>query len=417
MSSTAIRLAAGDATQVKYVGGMVSMVKAEDGENGQRIFTFRATTDAIDRDGEIVTTDGWDFAAYERNPVILDCHDYRSGTRALVGRAIPPLRRVDNGWEVDVVFAPTEDGERVQTLVEYGFLKAVSVGFAPKKIERSKDQPAKHVEKELLEISVVPIPSNREALRVAGLSPMQEAGWWDGNSRSLATILNPQSTWTTASIPEFVRARGVETVGRDGKAIDFDQAMAQTDLTERKWEMYHALCNALHSIVEDPDLDDEGKLAAADKALDQYHAAMLAVIKAALALPGGGETVMDTAEVPETKAGRELSSKNQALIKTACDELRKAADMLKAVDGRLAGMVDAPAEDDAGKDGAPNQEPPAEQPVDVGEPQEKTAEQDGAETPTDEAQEEISEPASKDVDALADVVSAFAALVKGGTNG
>lgn len=145
------------------------------GEGGQSMYTFRATTEAIDRQGEIVTLDGWDFSNFEANPVILDSHNYW-GIENIVGRAVPPLRLVEGAWEVDVVFNGTPRGKLAQQLVDEGNLRAVSVGF--NSLERTggygTKEPMKHLKKELLEVSVVPVPANQEAVRVRGLGDSLE---------------------------------------------------------------------------------------------------------------------------------------------------------------------------------------------------------------------------------------------------
>lgn len=255
MSSTALVARAEQVT--KYIGGTISVVKAIEGSNGRKVFTFLATSETVDRDGEIVTAEGWCFAAFDRNPVILDGHNYYSGCKAVVGRAIPPLRRVDSGWEVDVEFAPTDEGKRVETLVDGGFIKAVSVGFMPKKVERSKGEPPRHVEKELLEISIVPIPSNRDALRIRGVTAETQP-----ISRSFKFL--------------------------DG-AKDFNSALAQSSLDEDRWRYYHALTDVLRDIIEDENLTAEQKVEKADASLGQFHVALLAVVKQAVGIAEGGD--------------------------------------------------------------------------------------------------------------------------------
>lgn len=138
--------------------------------------SFVMTSDALDRQGEVVETDGWEFGNFLKNPVILDSHRYDS-IEDIVGRAVGDPRLEDAGWVVDVEFAPTARGKMAQELVERGMLNAVSVGF--RSMQRRKVGSAiHHVKKELLEVSLVAIPANPTALRVKmndGEEP-QEAG-------------------------------------------------------------------------------------------------------------------------------------------------------------------------------------------------------------------------------------------------
>jgi len=146
--------------------------------------SFVMTSDALDRQGEVVETEGWDFGNFMKNPVILDSHRYES-IDDIVGKAVGEPRRVGSGWQVDLEFAPTERGKTAQALVEAGMLNAVSVGFRSTQ-RRKVDGAMHHVQKELLEVSLVSIPANPEALRVKAAAPYadlplaSEAMSWDG---------------------------------------------------------------------------------------------------------------------------------------------------------------------------------------------------------------------------------------------
>lgn len=370
MSSQAIRSRPGAETATKYVGGTVSVVKSTQGANGRKVYTFLATTESVDRDGEIITADGWDFAAFERNPVILDGHDYYSGCKAVVGRAVSPLRRVEAGWEVDVEFAPTEEGKRVELLVDGGFIKAVSVGFMPKKIERAKGEPPKHTEKELLEISVVPIPSNRDALRVAsfsGIAPVDNLAvaylnylaegnpaLSDAEMANLKSLANGVQNGTLALgavIPPDSTGKTIQIGSLTFKAADFDATLAAADREEacrdRRWDINRALNKALTGICEDADLTAEGKVSAADVVLGQYHAAMLDWFKALVAMPVESvESVVEylaapDATVKDVKSGREISAKNEKMLGACRDDIKAVHDKL---DGLIASLA-KPTED------------------------------------------------------------------------
>lgn len=320
MSSAALR--AGPAPIHKWVGGVVSVVKSTTNEAGKKVYTFLATTESVDRDGEIITLDGWDFSSFDANPVILDGHDYWGGCKAVVGRAVGPLRRVERGWEVDVEFAPTEEGKRVEALVGGGFIKAVSVGFISKKIERVKGEPPKHVEKELLEISVVPIPSNRDALRAASFAGSLPVG--------------------PADLRALFASRSAERPTPE-KAMDFNQSMAQTDLSERRWEMYHALYQALDSILEDQEMAHAAKIDMAEKTCEQFHGAMMTVFKAALGPAPEGEH-----DEPETHSTEPDQAKT---LETQIADLKAAVEALQA-------KMAAPATPEAPAAASPPADPP-----------------------------------------------------------
>ena len=128
--------------------------------------SFIISTDAIDRQGEIVDQEGWDFSNWMTNPVILDSHKYDS-IDDIIGKGIGKPYRVDNGWAIDIQFADTNKGQLAQKLVESGMLKTVSVGF--RSLSRKPENGVmKHTKQELLEVSLVAIPANPQAVRIKG---------------------------------------------------------------------------------------------------------------------------------------------------------------------------------------------------------------------------------------------------------
>jgi len=134
---------------------------------GERQYEFIASTADQDRDGEVIDVTGWDLKNFKKNPVIMFAHDYRT---LPIGRAtkigIREGKLVNN-----VEFPPEgtyEFADIVERLVGAGFLKTESVGFMPKKWEDGdggeKSPRRTYTKQELLEISIVPVPSNPNAL-------------------------------------------------------------------------------------------------------------------------------------------------------------------------------------------------------------------------------------------------------------
>lgn len=150
-----------------------------------RVVQFVGTTGIRDRYGDEIPLDGWDFTNYLKNPVVLFGHDYRS---LPIGRTLKIERKRVNGklaWVFDVEFADKELNplaDQVFKLVKRGFLRSVSVGFRSlhsQEIEETEKERKEREEetpdvkpgkvfkkKELLELSIVPVPANPEALLV-----------------------------------------------------------------------------------------------------------------------------------------------------------------------------------------------------------------------------------------------------------
>lgn len=131
---------------------------------------FLASDETIDRYQEVISSAGWDLTNYQRNPVVLDSHRYDS-IQAVVGRSL--LCEVRDGRLCNRVEFALDNplGKLARDLARGGFLRAESVGFRPLAWE---DPPAdapgprrKYTRQELVEISIVPIPANPNALALA----------------------------------------------------------------------------------------------------------------------------------------------------------------------------------------------------------------------------------------------------------
>lgn len=121
-----------------------------------------ASTEAVDRDGEVIKQAGWDLTNFNRNPVLMLMHNYQE---------FPVGKIVNIGLEggkltFKAVFTEaTQKAKEAYALVQEGILSAFSVGFIP----REYDQKDNNVitKAELLEISLVPVPANPEAVVMA----------------------------------------------------------------------------------------------------------------------------------------------------------------------------------------------------------------------------------------------------------
>jgi len=144
---------------IKIVAGAIT--KAPKGEG---TFEVIASTEGMDRDGEVILVTAWDLKRFNENPVVLFGHDYWSFP---IG-AVTSIEIVDGKLVAKGVFARTEQGQIARQLYDDGILKAVSVGFIVKNREGNKI-----TEAELLELSFVPVPSNADALSLAKMQKLE----------------------------------------------------------------------------------------------------------------------------------------------------------------------------------------------------------------------------------------------------
>ncbi len=154
--------------------GIIVKGKTDDDE---RSSTETINTDDVDRDNEILLPRGAVLNHYKQNPQVLWAHDYQQPP---IGRAawIKKVLAKPASIMAKTIYAETDFAEEIWTLVKDGFLPARSVGFIPlESHEPDEKELVKHPEWqgvrriydkwELLEYSVVPVPSNRQALQAA----------------------------------------------------------------------------------------------------------------------------------------------------------------------------------------------------------------------------------------------------------
>ena len=145
-------------------------VGPDDGQKPDEPMAFVISTDEVDRHGDVIAADGWNLEAYRKNPVFLWAHDY---ARPVIGKAVD-IWKEPHRLMAKIQFAPTEFAQEVAGLHETGYQRGVSVGFKPIRYEERRDEKTgaflgiRFLEQEVLEVSAVPVPANRNALRRSG---------------------------------------------------------------------------------------------------------------------------------------------------------------------------------------------------------------------------------------------------------
>ena len=120
-----------------------------------------ASTNALDRAGDIINADAWTKGGgldnYKGNPIILFNHDYNKP----IGRA-KDLQVTENGLEISAKISKAA-GEVTQ-LIKDGVLGAFSVGFKVKDADYMTETDGYKIkDAELFEVSVVSVPCNQNA--------------------------------------------------------------------------------------------------------------------------------------------------------------------------------------------------------------------------------------------------------------
>jgi len=155
-----------------------------------RTVEFVASDNSVDSYGTILPVDKWDLKRYEKNGIVGYMHDVygESWTKSadpddIIGKGEAFIE--DEKLIVRITFEPKELNERADKIfrkVQFGTLNAVSVGFVPtakghKGNEERGENPDVYYYngQELLEVSIVNIPSNANALRRS--IEMEQATW------------------------------------------------------------------------------------------------------------------------------------------------------------------------------------------------------------------------------------------------
>jgi len=147
------------------------LVKEVDASNPNLVHAT-ISTDEIDRYDEVVEPAAIRAAlpAFLANPVVLGCHQPRlaTGEPPVIGNVTPESVRIgEHEIEADILFDDDELSAKYARKYRKKVMRAFSIGFKPLKGEY-KDISSKRTwiwtEIELLEVSAVAVPANRNAL-------------------------------------------------------------------------------------------------------------------------------------------------------------------------------------------------------------------------------------------------------------
>lgn len=209
------------------------------------LYWFLGTSEAVDSHDSIIRADGADFSRFRENPVVLLDHENRVDS---IGGRVEEIRAVESpkGWEFGIRFASGESPRAAQAerLADAGFLRGSSIGFIPKVVRQDLSDAERALlglgrfgyvveEWELLELTVVPVGSNPEALKRA----------------VAAGVLEPDDVSALRTRPNRVRVSGKRESGDDSMRETL-MAMADglRDITEAQDENVAALLGEMSNL-------------------------------------------------------------------------------------------------------------------------------------------------------------------------
>ena len=242
--------------QTKEMQDVITSTKAA---SDTGTFKFIASTPAVDRQGESIDQNGWELDNFLLNPVLLWCHDYSQPPVGVIDSVV----KENGNLVISGRFAPTDFAQQIRKLYDLKMINAVSVGFIPKEMVGNVVTKA-----ELLEVSVVLVPANAQALSVR---QVKELG------------INV----------ELFKTKGIElTVKEEEKAAQEGDPCKMPDGSDGVMGM------------------EDGQMVCMLPVQEESKAQLEAKVKD-----------LET-ELTSLKAGRVLSEKNRTLIKTTIDGLQ-----------------------------------------------------------------------------------------------
>ena len=169
-------------------------------DDGTRRVRFIFSDSSVDRVGDTIDAAGWELEAFLKNPVALWAHD---SSQPPIGRASNVFIE-GNNLSGDIEFAKPETyafAETIYLLLKDGYINAVSVGFLPLEYDWAEDDDNRpwgidFKRQELLEISIVPVPANSNALATArskGIDTRPLVEWAERTLESGGKLVVPKA--------------------------------------------------------------------------------------------------------------------------------------------------------------------------------------------------------------------------------
>jgi HK97 family phage prohead protease len=274
-------------------------------EKENDLYTFVVSTPEVDRYGTIIVPSGIDYQAYLNNPIVLAQHD---SDKWPIGRCLGFAMNGENLEATIQIECITEEGKKLNKLINAGFVKAVSVGIIPNEYEEQTINGQKvtvYTKSELVEFSVVSVPANRQALL----------------KKSIKTLLQD-------SIQKYKKESRMLTPEIEAKIKD---------------ELLPAIKEAFVNEVINLGFSPEEAEASVNAFITAGAPPMLAVLQGEVAPevaeePAAAEPPVEVVaesieasfEVPETRVGKKIAASTQAQISEGMDMIQNGYKIIKS---------------------------------------------------------------------------------------
>lgn len=288
-------------------------VTISDYPEGKEVYRFCISSENIDRDGDIVVQKGINYDNYIKNPVVFWGHEWGS---IPIGKVVSvAYDETEKKTYADVLLGSTQHAQDIETLVKEGIVQATSIGFRIKDWDYDDELDAFLIKQsELLELSLVGLPANQDAVASEEKSHEEEVKSSTITTNLSDTIVstNGVTTISTNGATTFggIPLEGAKgDIGHDGIVVEEDKGLSQEEVQEM---IAQAIAQALTSKEpeeEEEELEEEEEVNASEEpaaTLEEQLAAMESRLLDALQ-NRDGEGV-DENEDPEPKEESEEDS-------------------------------------------------------------------------------------------------------------
>ena len=239
-------------------------VKADLERKGEKLVAV-ASTAVVDRQGEIVSVEGWDLKNFNNNPIMLWAHDH---TIPAIG--VAKNTRVEGaGGNARLIFEPefhtiTEEARAIKQMFDEKILNSFSVGFRPLDMEGNK-----YTSQELLEISAVNVPANPEA-RTLAYKSLQKAGFEEEVIKGVVGVIDEEAKTEDKGVKELLDR--VEAVEHEVKVLRDQSSQKAVESPYERQKKHKAIDKIAGKLLSEV-TDEKQRLLL--KALDRLNESML----------------------------------------------------------------------------------------------------------------------------------------------
>jgi len=179
------------------------------------------STGSVDRDKDRVFPQGAKVENFLKNPVVLWGHNYQDAA-SLIGRA-NSIEVTETGIVADFTLRAAANDSDPQNIVlllwEKEFVRASSIGFMPESAVQNDFGGMDFVSWELLEFSLVSVPANQEALRLAAKTYPKAWAAYQKSGRVLSAANEKKIKTARDNLNDVLDQLAEDAAADDGKGL------------------------------------------------------------------------------------------------------------------------------------------------------------------------------------------------------